>query len=95
MTNRSYGISSDRLREIAAYQPLDFAITHDELVGMASETLASRMATERPASERVTDLIQLALSLAPAAGLYLSIKVEPAKVPGPPDGPRIPPKPVA
>lgn len=37
-------LSDERLREIAAYQPLDFEITHDELVGMAAELLSRRAA---------------------------------------------------
>lgn len=35
-------ISDERLREIEAYQPLDFAITHVELTTMAQELLAYR-----------------------------------------------------
>jgi len=39
-------ISTERLREIAAYQPLDFAITHAELTGMARELLSLRSQPE-------------------------------------------------
>lgn len=46
MTRDSELIASERLREIAAYQPLDFAITHTELTGMARELLALREAAD-------------------------------------------------